>query len=225
MRGLPSYFYPRSPCGERQQQRLGCQRGSGISIHALLAESDREAWPKWPSTQPFLSTLSLRRATDKQHTQCIDVSYFYPRSPCGERRQAFAASSHSALFLSTLSLRRATLLGKTVIRILDNFYPRSPCGERPCPFCWNCRTYLFLSTLSLRRATAPYHWDVIASAFLSTLSLRRATLLSDFLCRQPIISIHALLAESDFVYIFNGVGQLVFLSTLSLRRATLKMAI
>ena len=39
---------------------------------------------------------------------------------------------------------------------------------------------------------------------------------------QPlaIISIHALLAESDFVYIFNGVGQLVFLSTLSLRRAT-----
>ena len=34
------------------------------------------------------------------------------------------------------------------------------------------------------------------------------------------ISIHALLAESDFVYIFNGVGQLVFLSTLSLRRAT-----
>ena len=43
---------------------------------------------------------------------------------------------------------------------------------------------------------------------------------------QPlaIISIHALLAESDFVYIFNGVGQLVFLSTLSLRRATVYLA-
>ena len=41
VRGLPSYFYPRSPCGERP---WGCRWHSlrnNISIHALLAESDQ----------------------------------------------------------------------------------------------------------------------------------------------------------------------------------------
>ena len=57
-------FYPRSPCGERRVTVLGIQHRVGISIHALLAESD------WGKNQVvlqysrFLSTLSLRRATD-----------------------------------------------------------------------------------------------------------------------------------------------------------------
>ena len=56
--------------------------------------------------------------------------------------------------------------------------------------------------------------------FLSTLSLRRATKFEGINFWQSIISIHALLAESDLVnsrlsYVFFG-----FLSTLSLRRAT-----
>ena len=33
-------FYPRSPCGERQARRASRQQPAGISIHALLAESD-----------------------------------------------------------------------------------------------------------------------------------------------------------------------------------------
>ena len=33
-------FYPRSPCGERRQKKLFDRVASGISIHALLAESD-----------------------------------------------------------------------------------------------------------------------------------------------------------------------------------------
>ena len=33
-------FYPRSPCGERRVTVLGIQHKVGISIHALLAESD-----------------------------------------------------------------------------------------------------------------------------------------------------------------------------------------
>ena len=33
-------FYPRSPCGERRVTVLGIQHRVGISIHALLAESD-----------------------------------------------------------------------------------------------------------------------------------------------------------------------------------------
>ena len=57
-----------------------------------------------------------------------------------------------------------------------NFYPRSPCGERP---------------------SSNSSWQVI-EIFLSTLSLRRATrgYGSGALCKD--ISIHALLAESDF---------------------------
>ena len=33
-------FYPRSPCGERQYLVRGQRPNWGISIHALLAESD-----------------------------------------------------------------------------------------------------------------------------------------------------------------------------------------
>ena len=58
------YFYPRSPCGERQRHYLAGLCRTLISIHALLAESD----------------ISARR----EASESID---FYPRSPCGERRQ------------------------------------------------------------------------------------------------------------------------------------------
>ena len=84
---------------------------STISIHALLAESDRMY--SQPVTRPvrFLSTLSLRRATlavvrenmaaeisihallaesDGLHVRGqYSVMNFYPRSPCGERRTKF----------------------------------------------------------------------------------------------------------------------------------------
>ena len=36
--------------------------------------------------------------------------YFYPRSPCGERRTRLASIFSDGAFLSTLSLRRATHL-------------------------------------------------------------------------------------------------------------------
>ena len=102
-------FYPRSPCGER---RAGFQRQAvvpAISIHALLAESDRQFPCQSPEKSGFLSTLSLRRATLGYVRGCFfcvisihallaesDISCalsasklgdFYPRSPCGERRQ------------------------------------------------------------------------------------------------------------------------------------------
>ena len=56
-------FYPRSPCGERQQ------------------------WlqPSLLHMKTFLSTLSLRRATVATSYLLSVVVYFYPRSPCGER--------------------------------------------------------------------------------------------------------------------------------------------
>ena len=55
----------------------------------------------------------------------------------------------------------------------------------------------FLSTLSLRRATTFFLPPVLILLFLSTLSLRRATGWLQIVYCRGIISIHALLAESD----------------------------
>ena len=57
---------------------------------------------------------------------------------------------------------------------------------------------LFLSTLSLRRATAMAVTITPTYEFLSTLSLRRATCVTVECHLDAIISIHALLAESDY---------------------------
>ena len=56
---------------------------------------------------------------------------------------------------------------------------------------------LFLSTLSLRRATDARHQTCRLNEFLSTLSLRRATSTTLTFPGFGMISIHALLAESD----------------------------
>ena len=59
---------------------------AAFSIHALLAESDSRTTLASPAPQPFLSTLSLRRATAIMVSRKIRSPVFYPRSPCGERR-------------------------------------------------------------------------------------------------------------------------------------------
>ena len=102
---------------------------------------------------------------------------FYPRSPCGERRLSIAFKSIICSFLSTLSLRRAT-------SVLLNTQQRH---------------IQFLSTLSLRRATDLKYKRDQTILFLSTLSLRRATLTKYHFTGIFMISIHALLAESDLL--------------------------
>ena len=57
-----------------------------ISIHALLAESDEKECTISIHTARFLSTLSLRRATTSHCGNDGSPIHFYPRSPCGERR-------------------------------------------------------------------------------------------------------------------------------------------
>ena len=145
------HFYPRSPCGERPAASVVAALNKLISIHALLAESDRSRkarssdsthfYPRSPcgerlfdaGTAPrdrkFLSTLSLRRAT-KLFRQNYECFHFYPRSPCGERPSGVVSCSICSSFLSTLSLRRATVAPLLAIVCPRYFYPRSPCGER-----------------------------------------------------------------------------------------------
>ena len=192
-----------------------------ISIHALLAESDT-ILREW-----------LRQAYD-----------FYPRSPCGERHGRYMDD----FFLIHISihalLAESDGVGYSAGRGFRDFYPRSPCGERRRKrrlknngFTISIHALLaesdvrramkttvfstFLSTLSLRRATVPY--DIFVKqgiVFLSTLSLRRATCNVWRRSTASIISIHALLAESDVITYGGVVVAAVFLSTLSLRRAT-----
>ena len=146
-----------------------------ISIHALLAESDRHPKMSDHPHNTFLSTLSLRRATHFVGLSALAPKHFYPRSPCGERlfnigflfrllfisihallaesdAETVKTSNADIIFLSTLSLRRATSQAES-----------RQTGRK------------FLSTLSLRRATILAHATSRASPFLSTLSLRRAT--------------------------------------------------
>ena len=80
------YFYPRSPCGERPQAIRVKVVLLPISIHALLAESDLSIPITGFLARVFLSTLSLRRATSYLEFIKSSNRYFYPRSPCGERR-------------------------------------------------------------------------------------------------------------------------------------------
>ena len=229
----------------RRATRLRCcfQTGPAISIHALLAESDFGTACATPYFFQFLSTLSLRRATitNIQRNGNTDISIhallaesdscplarpfhchdFYPRSPCGERRQPRAQADRPPPFLSTLSLRRATQYWATRARAAQ----------------------LFLSTLSLRRATRPCDYTspqtyisihallaesdkVLNTAlathdrFLSTLSLRRATrrnpqdlsLINYFYPRSPCGERRCQAVPLTVVH--------TFLSTLSLRRAT-----
>ena len=171
---------------------------------------------------PFLSTLSLRRATPVSRCYHKCIQNFYPRSPCGERRLPICKYGLPLIFLSTLSLRRATDSFRVVVGTGQHFYPRSPCGERQFSYFLHIHRLLFLSTLSLRRATAqiaPFFRNNRNFYPRSPCGERRK--IKDFVYLYNFISIHALLAESDGILVFCGPQGSGFLSTLSLRRATL----
>ena len=134
-RHLPEHpqnnFYPRSPCGERRHPSLPARHARSISIHALLAESDKVYNKEFRAEHP------------------ISIHALLAESDGG-----FAAGSwRLVIFLSTLSLRRATGAVLKLQCILGNFYPRSPCGERLTVVDNIIFVPGFLSTLSLRRAT------------------------------------------------------------------------
>ena len=150
------YFYPRSPCGERQTTWLPAARQN-----------------------VFLSTLSLRRATPRIFLDLTFHENFYPRSPCGERHTVtWDVVSDTDISIHAL-LAESDRSCQIIVIVVNNFYPRSPCGERLLlTLIIGFSGRVFLSTLSLRRATG----DVLLSClgriiFLSTLSLRRATVL------------------------------------------------
>ena len=203
---------------ESDEEHLQLVKSDVISIHALLAESDAAESPKKAVTSDFyprspcgerlyyynradgklkfLSTLSLRRATQQTApiiwVQGISIhallaesdvlrgivtpnrAHFYPRSPCGERPaldvavyQTAIISIHALLAESDYAVQIVCVSGVISIHAL--------LAESDPKILRHCTTYLFLSTLSLRRATSLNLPSSPILRFLSTLSLRRAT--------------------------------------------------
>ena len=170
----------------------------GISIHALLAESDAVVSCISCLSLVFLSTLSLRRATGIPGPAGQHSFDFYPRSPCGERQVVVPAptivipiSIHALLAESD----RAASITPAPSR---NFYPRSPCGERRSACCGVRRKYNFYPRSPCGERPANEALQKV----------------------KEVISIHALLAESDQIPRRGQNPPPRFLSTLSLRRAT-----
>ena len=151
-------------------------------------------------TAKFLSTLSLRRATKACRTWTYErlISIHALLAESDGASSKYMSYGWDFYPRSPCGERRSAA---DLPRPVQDFYPRSPCGERRKP-----------RRLKSRRCV-----------FLSTLSLRRATLEQSSSYNAYLISIHALLAESDAWKLTAYPMTYGFLSTLSLRRATAKV--
>ena len=145
-------FNPRSPCGERQdladaspsiggfQSTLpvwgatGGARGGGgvspISIHAPRVGSDEGKRARRILADVFQSTLPVWGATFLRPWAGPPITYFNPRSPCGERPDALSPSQTARNFNPRSPCGERLLPASSGPEIAD-FNPRSPCGERP----------------------------------------------------------------------------------------------
>ena len=103
----PSYFYPRSPCGERHIDGLHNIARPKISIHALLAESDSV-------TTSFqggfaISIHALLAESDWSYNLCSNDPRISIHALLAESDECHRLGYLQDIpFLSTLSLRRAT---------------------------------------------------------------------------------------------------------------------
>ena len=114
-----TYFYPRSPYGERLILWNWRWFQIDLSTHAPHARSDKPVplqsqplshfYPRFPcqdiSIAGFLSSLPMRGATMGPHKVSRGDRNFYPHSPCGERRWVsyYANNQRSLSTPTTLS--------------------------------------------------------------------------------------------------------------------------
>ena len=105
---VPGYFYPRSPCGERRVIRKPTTgRNNHFYPRSPCGERHRNIANR--ERQKNISIHALLAESDLDELcRMMGIKHFYPRSPCGERR--------SGLYFKSLKG--------------SYFYPRSPCGER-----------------------------------------------------------------------------------------------
>ena len=144
-------FYPRSPCGERPRPRRRRRRGCYFYPRSPCGER-RSSSRSWVVVFLFLSTLSLRRAT-----------------------QTNTGSNESGEFLSTLSLRRAT---NSLVRCsctIDISIHALLAESDAWPVGISHHRRISIHALLAESDTSPAAAPFRLSTFLSTLSLRRAT--------------------------------------------------
>ena len=125
------YFYPRSPRGERPGAVVDVLAKVGISIHAPREGSDTVANRLTDKQKKFLSTLPARGATVNVLSARSNSTYFYPRSPRGERLHT-SCNVACSMVISIHAPREGSDRGT---------YPPPAAG------------YIFLSTLPARGAT------------------------------------------------------------------------
>ena len=192
-----------------------------ISIHALLAESDKPTTGRHDKDNIFLSTLSLRRATSGVESCSICSSNFYPRSPCGERPVNFHPKTGKSHFYPRSPCGERRESQPLSARPTTDFYPRSPCGERR----GQQQTQEPGIGISIHALLAESDRNgYLQTRQLYAISIHALLAESDTPTMTNLysylISIHALLAESDSKPKDLKSRRIVFLSTLSLRRAT-----
>ena len=147
-----SYFYPRSPRGERQAGLSYLPAFSATFLSTLPARGATLSSTSQPVASLFLSTLPARGATG---TDCASIrrrsiSIHAPREGSDPTAPASAADANisihapregsdatdlsdvqaATIFLSTLPARGATLRYFVAGEYGEHFYPRSPRGER-----------------------------------------------------------------------------------------------
>ena len=169
------YFYPRSPCGERRRVVVDTTYTGAISIHALLAESDTLLDGMRSGGRSFLSTLSLRRATVLRPGRDRGVEISIHALLAESDRMRWPMATQARGFLSTLSLRRATFPG-TGLRQISCISIHALLAESDLPGkSWPTSTTDFYPRSPCGERLVGLQTTTITVSFLSTLSLRRAT--------------------------------------------------
>ena len=171
-----SNFYPRSPCGERPAAIYRRSGMTDISIHALLAESDTIMDNVIFVPGQFLSTLSLRRATAQDFTTLYNILIsIHALLAESDTLVQIIMSGYARISIHALLAESDGGL-KVIVFSITHFYPRSPCGERRFQLWGACRRVYFYPR-------SPCGERLCSSLIITSFS---------------VISIHALLAESDY---------------------------
>ena len=160
--------------------------GENISIHALLTESDRNRLLFLRQPSEFQSTLSSRRATRPQKARVVPP----------------VISIHALLTESDPKLPPPLWDTST------DFNPRSPHGERLRTCCNGTKTMTISIHALLTESDGHPEWHLQADALISIHALLTES--DDFLRSRALdrtISIHALLTESDSKY--HQIGPIV----------------
>ena len=162
---------------------------------SLQVQQTQQPWP--PRSNYFYPRSPCGERPVRQCRYRYTNFDFYPRSPCGERR----SSVHSLQSSSCISIHALLAESDDVAcgdrHKLRNFYPRSPCGERPFRSPRIALMVDFYPRSPCGERLIFTARQAAIGVFLSTLSLRRATRRVLKCDNRAIISIHALLAESD----------------------------